>query len=363
MAITAYTGLPGHGKSYTVFKEVILPNLAMGRNVWTNIPFNKEALLEQYGIAPTYFSFDDMKENPQWFHKTLTEGAVVVIDELWRIWGKTSRITEEHKEFLAEHRHIVGDCGNSTEIVFVTQDLNQLTLFARELVETTYRTIKLNTVGATTRYRVDVYEGAATGQNPPKSQRLRQIHGGKYEKKVYKFYKSHTKSKTGAAGLEGNADDRGNVLSSWGMKARIFAAPIAAVFMVWFGIGWFQSFYGTPNEVETIQPENKSAQNYLEPEEVAPEIKDPLSGFDLYISFNLGNWPLIKYAFTAKKGQSYFKISESELVNIGYSFKSINSCLVILEIGNVSKVVSCRNENSRRDAIVDFNFQGSAQSS
>ena len=38
--ITAYVGLPGSGKSYGVCEQVILPALAKGRPVFTNIPFD-----------------------------------------------------------------------------------------------------------------------------------------------------------------------------------------------------------------------------------------------------------------------------------------------------------------------------------
>ena len=37
MAISAYVGLPGHGKSYEVVKSVIIPAIASGRRVVSNI--------------------------------------------------------------------------------------------------------------------------------------------------------------------------------------------------------------------------------------------------------------------------------------------------------------------------------------
>jgi len=38
MAIDAYTGMPGHGKSYGVVEHVIIPSLKQGRHVVTNTP-------------------------------------------------------------------------------------------------------------------------------------------------------------------------------------------------------------------------------------------------------------------------------------------------------------------------------------
>ncbi|QIB67454.1 hypothetical protein G3T16_20745 [Kineobactrum salinum] len=60
-----------------------------------------------------------------------------MIDEAWRLWPAGTRanaMLEQHKSFLAEHRHMVSEDGRSTEVVIVTQDLSQLASYPRSLV-------------------------------------------------------------------------------------------------------------------------------------------------------------------------------------------------------------------------------------
>lgn len=47
MAITAYIGVPGSGKSYEVVKSVIIPAVASGRRIVSNIyGLNHEAIIQ-----------------------------------------------------------------------------------------------------------------------------------------------------------------------------------------------------------------------------------------------------------------------------------------------------------------------------
>ncbi len=202
MAITAYTGLPGSGKSYGVFQNVIIPALNQGREVWTNIPFDEQKVVEQFGYQPCRFDIEDIKDNPNWFDEVFPPGAIIVIDEVWRLWSsgmKANQIPEGYKSFLAEHRHRVGLNGLSTEVVLVCQDLAQLAYFARTLVDTTFRSVKLDTVGAKNNFRIDIYQGAVTGPRPPEKLLLRKTFGS-YKPEVYELYKSHTMSQPGESG-------------------------------------------------------------------------------------------------------------------------------------------------------------------
>lgn len=85
MAIDAYVGLPGSGKTYSVVKFAILPSLKQGRLVITNIPLTDLA----HQDYP-----DQIRQLPHnWYQdeklfETVPNGAVVVLDELWRRWPK-----------------------------------------------------------------------------------------------------------------------------------------------------------------------------------------------------------------------------------------------------------------------------------
>lgn len=231
MAIDAYVGLPGSGKSYSVVKFAILPSLKQGRLVITNIPLTEVAHDQFPGLI--------RQLPPDWYKdqklfETVPNGSVVVLDELWRRWPKgmqAAKVPFRDKEFLAEHRHLVDEAGNSTRIVLVTQDLDQIAAFATMLVDTTYRSVKLSALGANKKFRVDIYQGAAKGQRPPKSRLLRSVFDS-YEKSIHQYYQSATKSLTGQIGDESRADKRATI---WRSPLMLFtlASPILLGLFVW----------------------------------------------------------------------------------------------------------------------------------
>lgn len=253
MAIDAYTGLPRSGKSYSVIKNVILPSLKEGRHVYTNIPLT-DVLTDEFPGQSHQLDADWFKSET--LFDDLPPGAVVVLDELWRRWPaglKANKVPFADKAFLAEHGHNVDEHGNTTRVVLVTQDLSQIAAFARDLVDTTYRSIKLDQVGAKNSFRVDIYRGAVTGQKPPKSQLTRSLYD-KYEPEIYRYYKSATKSQAGNAGDESRADKRANIWRSpfilFSIIAPIFLVPL----LLWYVIGLFSSGFGLVEEPPEPEP-------------------------------------------------------------------------------------------------------------
>ncbi|MFI8610699.1 zonular occludens toxin domain-containing protein [Pseudomonas sp. NPDC077649] len=247
MAIDAYTGNPRSGKSYSVVKNVILPSLREGRHVYTNIPMTQKAHDEFPGqihqLAKDWFSSPDLAD-------LFPAGAVVALDELWRRWPsgmKANVFPFKDKEFLAEHGHNVDENGNTTRVVLVTQDLADIAAFARGKVDKTYRSQKLDAVGADNRFRVDIYEGCVTGQKPPKSQFIRSIFD-KYDPAYYAYYSSSTKSKTGDVGNEKRADKRANVWRSPWLIASFVAPVLLIPLLLWWLVGFFTSGFGLVEE-------------------------------------------------------------------------------------------------------------------
>lgn len=269
MAIDAYTGRPRSGKSYSVVKNVILPSLRGGRHVFTNIPLTEVAHEEFPGLIHQLDAkwYSDPNLVDQFF-----DGAVVVLDELWRRWPKgmhASKVPFKDKEFLAEHGHLVDDEGNTTRVVLVTQDLDQIAAFATMLVDVTYMSVKLSAVGASSKFRVDIYEGAAKGQRPPKAQLLRSTYDT-YDKKYYRYYKSATKSKTGEVGDESRADKRASI---WRSPLMLFtlAAPVILGLLVW-QIG---EFFANGMSFDSPEPEPVVAAVVAEPESEPMQLSNP----------------------------------------------------------------------------------------
>jgi len=138
-------------------------------------------------------------------------------------------------------------------IVLVTQDLAQVASWVRLLVEQTYRMTKLTAIGSRKKFRVDVFQGAATGQTPPRSRLIRQLYG-QYKPSVYRYYSSATQSATGQVGDESTADKRANI---WRSPFMIFAmvAPLVGVpLFLWWVVSIFASGFGMLPEDE-LPPE------------------------------------------------------------------------------------------------------------
>lgn len=215
MSITSYVGLPGAGKSYEVVNGPILAAVNVGRVVWTNIPVKIDGVTVIEGA----------RSQEHWYLDA-PHGALIVVDECWRFWPagmKADAIPEAQKEFFAMHRHRTKD-GKSTDIILVTQDLSQVASFVRGLIEKTVKMTKLIALGSRSRYRVDIYDGAVTGQKPPKARHI----GGsirKYKPEGFARYQSHTQ---GGAAVEVTVDQRGNVFKS----ATVIVIPLAVVAML-----------------------------------------------------------------------------------------------------------------------------------
>jgi zona occludens toxin len=237
MSVFAYTGLPGSGKSHTVVEHQILPALKAGRRVVTNVALKWDAVREAFPSGELVeLPLDAVRSSPERIYEYVTPGSVLVLDEVWRIFPsglQAKQVPEPFRKLLAEHRHMVNVAGESCQIVLVTQDLAQVSAFARQLVEQTFRTVKLSAVGLSKQYRLDVYMGPASGPNPPSSTRIREIFG-RYHEGVWRYYESHTMSERGTSGADEKAmDRRGNVLKG----------PLVILGVVGVAVGLF---FGVP---------------------------------------------------------------------------------------------------------------------
>lgn len=232
MAIDAYVGKPGSGKSYSVVAYVIIPSLEQGRHVVTNIPLNIDLLKEKYPKGKVTQLPDDWYSVPS-ISDFAPNGCVLVLDELWRRWPQGMRANQadlQDKSLLAEHRHRVDEKGNSMRIVFVTQDLSQIATFSRTLIDATYRvrSIKRNKL-----FTTFIYEGSVTGDSPPVTKLIRQTPPTKFNKDYFKFYSSATQSHSGNVGDESTADRRNS----------IFKSITLWIFIVIFLGGFFVAYY------------------------------------------------------------------------------------------------------------------------
>lgn len=331
--ITAYVGLPGSGKSYGVVENVIVPALSAKREVWTNIPCHADALIQLTGATVTQFDIADLEANNRWFLDVLPKGAICILDEAWRLWPsglKANKVDACHKEYMAEIRHLVNDAGFSSQLVIVTQDLQQLASFARTLIETTFRVVKLKAIGTDKRYRVDAYDGAVTGSNPPKTRLIRSIFG-KYRSEIYALYKSHTKSDAGA-GNEASIDKRATVFGNLTFKALPLLF-IGGCWFLWYAIGELKHTYHMDDEVEIPVPSSAPAPapGQKPASMPSPEKRGFFDGRETSIVFNMGSGGSTIYRFESVAGNSWVQLDPFQVRKLGYAVVVIDECLVFFE--------------------------------
>lgn len=360
----AYTGLPGSGKSYGVVENVILPAFCDGRNVWTNIPLNEEVWIDRYGGCPHQFDTSEVIENPNWFTEVLPKGAVLVLDEIQLIWPsgmKATAFTDAHRTILSKYRHMVGEDGYSTNIVLITQDLNNVASYVRSFVKFTYRSNDLEVVGQSNKFRLDVFQGPATGPNPPKKNRVREIYC-RIKPDICELYKSHTESESGA-GKEAPIDKRFNIFSGGKMK-MVLMSLVSCTFLAYVGLSKVYGYYSNGGS-QTDQSEMTSttfdpsgsrpvASSRSAPAPVPPR-PDYLQGRDMSIVFNMGSGRDIKYIFEVSGKGGYFNIGVFELKRLGYSVSMINECLVIVEFldTGIKRPVTCRDHDDN-DGLLNW---------
>lgn len=358
MAINAYTGLMGSGKSYSVVENVILPALEKGKRVWTNIPMyeDKISAMDYPGVL-TLFETSDIRENEQWFQEVFEPGALIVIDECWRLWPsgmQAHKMIEGHKSFFAEHRHMVGEDGISTEIVLITQDLSQIAATLRNLVEFTYVTTKMNKLGMSKRYRVDIYEKGVSGAKPPKNQLLRQI-PGTYKEEVYRFYKSQTMSQAEGHGDEATTDDRSNVFKSGFLRFGVPSFFVLSFLFIWYGYNRVTDAYMDRNQEENLPGGKQLVQVDQVPNKPEkkpnPVLEALLDNADMFISYNAGNWPSIEYRFTILTRESQSVVTLPQLRGLGFHITTVSQCLVLLRNESIITRVQCMPDHQDEEGI------------
>lgn len=249
MAILAYVGIPGSGKSYEVVSSVILEHFKKGRRIVSNIVGVTQSKLFDYCVSKganpeelgEFISISDEQcQQADFFPYKGSEnsicraGDLICLDEVWRIFP-SEKIHENHRSFLAEHRHFTNpDTGECCDLVVINQSVAQLPRFIKDRIETTYRMSKLSALGMSNRYRVDVFSGAKI----TKSNRTLQLQR-KYNKEIFSLYKSYD----GVNGKENTIDGRGNILKSFQFKIMI----VLIILLFSSGFHGFNSFFNMGN--------------------------------------------------------------------------------------------------------------------
>lgn len=278
MPISIYAGGTGSGKSYGVMENVVLPALKEGRHILTNLALRLDVIKQDYPDHRIEVVPVEEMEKPGYFNN-IPGGALFILDEAWRLWPsgqKMTAIPDDQLEFLRMHRHRVGPDGRTCEIVVISQAVADISTAVRRVADFTYKATKLEAVGMSKTYRIDIYNKAPTGDNIPDNQRIRQLFGN-YKPEIYKYYKSHTESVTGTAGNESRSDNRANAFKSALIK---YGIP-ASILMMVGGIYYTIQFFKPKNHVKPQQLQQQPVPTtqpavYAQPQQPSP-VAQPVS--------------------------------------------------------------------------------------
>jgi len=173
-------------------------------------------------------------------------GDFVVIDEAWRYWSASEKLSSEHMNFFRMHRHYVSASGVACDLLVIIQDFSSLHRFLRGVCELVLVFQKLKVLGFNSRYRVEVYEGKPSKRSLVSTSPIQ-----KYDRKIFPLYKSYD----GANGQESRTDDRQNLF-----KNRFFIFSMLVGFSLFcYGGKWLYSFLTRVHGDGTTKPQIKAA--------------------------------------------------------------------------------------------------------
>lgn len=263
MAISAYVGIPGSGKSYEVVLSVILENYIKGRRIVTNIEGISDDKVRDYCLTKKGAKEDDLgslvkvtDEDCQRddffpykgsYGSTICKaGDLICIDEVWRIFP-TNEIKENHRSFIAEHRHFTDEItGVCCDLVVINQSVSGIPRFIKDRIETTFVMSRLVALGFKKRYRVNVYVGVKCNK-----QGLVVQYQNKFNDEIFKLYKSFD----GVNGKQTVIDDRQNFFKSGTFR----------LMMIFIVLAFGYSYYSLK---DFISPKKQNSEQVQEAEEV-----------------------------------------------------------------------------------------------
>jgi zona occludens toxin len=263
MSINVYGGIMGSGKSYEVVSGPLLDGIAAGRRVVTNVDGIDEERIHEYLVEKRRVDLDklgrivhittDRVNEPGFFPvelesaegATVTPGLVeagdlVVIDEAWKLWTSSEKMSKEHVAFFRMHRHFVhADTKLCCDVILMVQTIGDLPRMLKAVVELSFVMCKLKSLGAPTKYRVEMYEGWKQNAKSRIGTYLKS-----YKKEIFPLYKSYA----GAAGKEATVDKRQNIFRD----KRLWLFAGAVLILCLLGYGLLYRFFHPKPKTESV---------------------------------------------------------------------------------------------------------------
>ncbi|CAH0196029.1 hypothetical protein SRABI118_01619 [Massilia sp. Bi118] len=270
MPINAFGGAPGSGKTYGVMQHVILPAVAKGRFIITNIDgLDCEAIYEHVvkefyegkiicvghirhcdRSAPdkvTFFPGEDALDKampvPAPDAGEVCGGDLVVVDEATRYWSTGEKVKREHAYFFREHRHFANEMGHTCDMVVIDPDLTMLARALKGKVEMSSLTHKPKEIGLE-RYVVRMFRGVKLTGKPYSTQ-------GPYPFKpeVYRLYRSYAVAGAKEQAVDSRQSLRGKIIAKFVATLVFFlVCVLVLVFVIRHKVNKLEEANGKPSD-------------------------------------------------------------------------------------------------------------------
>ena len=371
--INLLLGAPGGGKSYEAVAYHVIPALAQGRKVITNLPLQVDEIAAFEPAAQTLVelvtatkakrpegeagndwrpvAFAHLEDyGDPWRHPDTGAGPLYVIDEA-HIPLPVKGTPRAVEEWYSLHRH------ESADVLLITQSYGKLNRAVRDLVQVVYRVRKNVAFGSANSYVRKVQDGLR-GDVVNTSVRT-------YQKRFFKFYRSHTRG----GGSELQARDIVPLWQRWPFIALALMVPA----FIWVGSTWTFNPMGmvhTPEPklpaphveahragVEAArranqavpQPSPGAAAGQAEPDagpgpRRQPRLVPPHGETEMmiegYIHAEDGTRTLYLLA-AAQNGQVIYRLTSSDLEALGWQIAPQGPCALRMAHGEYARALEC----------------------
>ncbi|MGR5267717.1 zonular occludens toxin domain-containing protein [Vibrio astriarenae] len=367
--INLLTGRPGGGKSYEAVVYHIIPAIKEGRKVVTNIPVNKDKLINIFGIEVdnllividgqlTDFGnasrpFANVADYQDDWRDDNGRAPLYVVDECHMVLPNRG-CNVEILEWYSTHRHFGAD------ILLITQNARKIHRDIKDMVEVHYYCVKNTTMGSSKTYTRKVRNGAG-GEILNQSVR-------EYKKDYFQFYKSHTASNKSVE--EATAKDVKPIWKHWTFAVALICLVSGPAWLISNG-GFFSGMAddAPPQETPMIEETNESQLTETtqtnQPQKSRRNTKtvDPLSNFKLYVSGESNhirfdsNKQLVRdstfkriYIDVFEGDYKMFTFTNHDLTKLGYTFSVVADCVYMATFEDVSRLIICGDYQAQRES-------------
>lgn len=231
--LSLYLGVMGSGKSYEMTENFILPALKRGQVVATNIyGLNPLAISQKLGRDVSHLIVllpehtDELLKPEHWPSpsnpdkvSTIPRGAVLVLDECYKIFPPGSKVPMHVLEYFREQRHFVDEDGRTSMTALAFQDFADVHRSIRSVAAVMFHMSKFAALAPFMKvlrplklgfdYRVAIY----TKVGNPDRVKPTAIKARRYDPAIFPLYKSYDNA-DGERAFEQSLDSRGSLLSN-----------------------------------------------------------------------------------------------------------------------------------------------------